>query len=57
VDATHMRHTNVTEVEMGEPVSIENLTVHVMAMGDHFDLKSKKLTIGHFKEPVVKHTL
>lgn len=57
VDATHMRHTNVTEVEMGEPVSIENLTVHVMAIGDHFDLKSKKLTIGHFKEPVVKHTL
>jgi len=55
VDATHMRSTNVTEVEMGEPVSIENLTVHVMAIGDHFDLKSKKLTIGHFKEPVVKH--
>jgi cyanophycinase len=54
VDATQMRNTNVTEVEMGEPVSIENLIVHVMAIGDHFDLKTKKLTIGQYKE-VVKH--
>lgn len=54
VDATHMRHTNVTDVEMGEPVSIENLIVHVMAMGDHFDLKTKKLTIGHYKVAEVK---
>lgn len=52
VDGTHMRHTNITDVEMGAPVSIENLTVHVMAIGDHFDLKSRKLTIGHFKLPI-----
>jgi len=49
VDGTHMRKTNITEVEMGEPVSIENLTVHVMSIGDHFDLKTKRLTIDHFK--------
>jgi len=57
VDATHMRHTNITDVEMGEPVSIENLVVHVMAIGDHFDLKSKKLTIGQFKEAVRHYPL
>ncbi|MES2837782.1 MAG: cyanophycinase [Bacteroidota bacterium] len=51
VDATHMRHTNITEVEMGEPVSIDNLTVHVMSYGDHFDLKSKKLTL-HALKPI-----
>lgn len=50
VDATHMRHTNMTEVEMGEPVSIENLVVHVMALGDHFNLKTKKLIIGHYNK-------
>lgn len=44
VDGTHMKHTNITTVQMGEPVSIENLVVHVMAFGDHFDLKSKKMT-------------
>lgn len=45
VDATHMKDTNMTDVEMGEPVSIANLVVHVMTLGDHYDLKAKKLTI------------
>ncbi len=47
VDGTHMKDTNITDVEMGEPVSIENLIVHVMSFGDHYDLKLKKLTIHH----------
>ena len=47
VDGTHMKDTNITDVEMGEPVSIENLIVHVMSLGDHYDLKLKKLTIHH----------
>lgn len=46
VDGTHMRNTNITDVEMGEPVSIDNLAVHVMAIGDTFDLRSKKMTIA-----------
>jgi cyanophycinase len=45
VDATHMRHTSMSDVEMGAPVSIDNLIVHVMALGDYYDLKNKKLTI------------
>lgn len=49
VDGTHMRDTSITDVEMGAPVSIENLVVHVMALGDHYDLKYKKLTIHHPK--------
>ena len=47
VDATHMRDTNITKVEMGEPVSIENIVVHVMSLGDHYNLKTKKLIIKH----------
>lgn len=50
VDATHMKDTNMTDVDMGEPVSIANLIVHVMTLGDHYDLKHKKLTIH--KTPV-----
>lgn len=49
VDATHMGKTNITDVEMGEPVSMENIIVHVMSIHDHFDLKTKKLTIDHYK--------
>lgn len=47
VDATQMRDTSISDVEMGAPVSIEHLIVHVMALGDHYDLKNKKLTIHH----------
>jgi cyanophycinase len=56
VDGTQMRNTNLTDVEIGEPVSIENLIVHVMSIGDHFDLKTKRLTIDHFK-PQAKQEL
>jgi cyanophycinase len=37
-------------VEMGEPVSIDNLTVHVMSYGDTFDLKTKKLALKEIKK-------
>ncbi len=47
VDGTHMKDTNISDVEIGEPVSIEKLIVHVMSLGDHYDLKLKKLTIHH----------
>ncbi len=50
VDGTNMRDTSITDVQMGEPVSIENLTVHVMSLGDHFDLRNNKLTIHHPKK-------
>ena len=53
VDGTNMRHTNITDVQMGEPVSIENLTVHVLALADTFDLKTKKMTL-HPVTPVVE---
>ncbi|HEX7414175.1 MAG TPA: cyanophycinase [Bacteroidia bacterium] len=49
VDGTKMHDTNLTDVDMGAPVSIETLIVHVMSFGDSFDLKEKKLTISHPK--------
>lgn len=52
VDATHMRDTNLTDVELGMPVSIEHLIIHVMTLGDHYELKEKKLTIHHAKSAV-----
>ena len=54
VDGTNMRHTNITDVEIGEPVSIENLTVHVMSLGDVFDLKNKKLSLHSVKIDLIK---
>lgn len=52
VDATHMYDTNLTDVELGVPVSIEHLIIHVMTLGDHYNLKAKKLTIRHPKSEI-----
>jgi len=50
VDGRHIKHTNITEVDMGAPISIENLTVHVMAIGDFYDLGTHKLEIQKSKK-------
>lgn len=49
VDGRHMTDTNLTDVEMGQPVSIQNMTVHVMSEGDTYDLESHQLSIHHPK--------
>jgi cyanophycinase len=50
VDGRNIKHTNITEVDMGAPISIENLTVHVMAIGDFYDLENHKLEIQKSKK-------
>lgn len=45
VDGRFIKDTNLTNIELGQPISIDNLVVHVMSMNDTFDLKSKDLTI------------
>ncbi len=45
VDGRFIKDTNLTNINLGEPISIDNLTVHVMSMNDHYDLTTKKLTI------------
>lgn len=45
VDGRNIKDTNLTYVEMGEPISIDNLVAHVMAMHDHYELKEHKLKL------------
>lgn len=45
VDGRFIKDTNLTNIELGQPISIDNLTVHVMSQNDSFDLKTKNLTI------------
>ncbi|MGN6177936.1 MAG: cyanophycinase [Mucilaginibacter sp.] len=45
VDGRNMVATNIYEVEIGSPVSIENLKVHVMSIYDKYDLQQHKLLI------------
>jgi cyanophycinase len=45
VDGRHIKDTNLTQVEMGVPISIKNLVVHVMSQFDHYDLEKHEMTI------------
>jgi cyanophycinase len=45
VDGRNIKDTNITQVELGAPVSIKNLVVHVMSQHDHYDLRTHELTI------------
>lgn len=47
VDGRNMLDTNLTDVEMGQPVSIKNMVIHVMSNGDVYDLTAHHLTIHH----------
>ena len=42
IDGHHIRHSNIADLKEGSPLSIENLIFHVMAKGNHFDLKGRK---------------
>jgi cyanophycinase len=45
VDGREIKDTNLTQVEMGQPISINHLVTHVMSKYDTFDLDSFKMTI------------
>lgn len=45
VDGRHIRETSIYEVEMGSPVSIDGLRVHVMSLYDKYDLDKHELII------------
>ncbi|MBM3160625.1 MAG: cyanophycinase [Bacteroidetes bacterium] len=45
VDGRHITDTNITDVDLGEPISIKNLVVHVMSIGDNYLLDEHRFTI------------
>lgn len=45
VDPSQLKHNNEHVLEMGTPMSLSNLIVHVLSVGDHFRLDSRELKI------------
>ena len=41
-DGHNIRHCNIADIEEGQPISIENLVVHVMAKGNFYYLNERK---------------
>ncbi len=46
VDGREIKDTNLTQVELGKPISITHLVTHVMSKFDTFDLKTNKMHIN-----------
>lgn len=46
VDGREIKDTNLTQVELGQPISISHLVTHVMSKNDTFDLKTHKMHIN-----------
>jgi cyanophycinase len=44
IDGSSIRQTNITSIDDGSPVSVENLTVHVLAKGCGFSLPERRMT-------------
>lgn len=45
VDGREIKDTNLTQVELGQPISINHLVTHVMSMHDTFELETYKMHI------------
>ena len=45
VDGREIKDTNLTQVVLGQPISINHVVTHVMSKFDTFDLQSHKMTI------------
>lgn len=45
VDGREIKDTNLTQVELGQPISISHLVTHVMSKYDTFDLDTYKMNI------------
>lgn len=51
VDGREIKETNLTEIALGEPISINHLVTHVMSIHDLYDLSTNKMKI-HITEHV-----
>ena len=45
VDGREIKDTNLTQIELGQPISICNLITHVMSKYDTFNLETNKMHI------------
>jgi len=51
VDGKDIRHSNITDVNIGEPISVENIRVNILVRGNAFLLKERKF-IAEVPQPV-----
>jgi cyanophycinase len=48
VDGRDIKDTNLTQVKLGQPISINNLVVHVMSMNDTYNIETHKMETSQY---------
>jgi cyanophycinase len=52
-DGKSLTHNNEKVLEKGTPMTMANLTVHVLSNGDQYDLKNRKVTVLPIEAPFI----
>lgn len=42
IDGKHIEYNNIADIGFGKPISVENITVHIMSNGDVYNLETRK---------------
>ena len=42
IDGKNIEYNNIADIKFGEPISVENIIVHIMSKGDFYNLKTRK---------------
>lgn len=42
IDGKHIEYNNIADIGLGKPISVENITVHLMSQGDCYSLQTRK---------------
>jgi len=51
-DPRKLKHNNEKRVDIGSPMSLTNLKTHILANGDRFNIKKKKIKVSPYGIPV-----
>lgn len=47
VDGRNIVHNNIADIEFGTPISVEGLLVHILSLGNTYDIKSREFARGN----------
>ena len=52
-DGRNLTHNNEKVLKEGTPMTMANLTVHVLSNGDSFDIKNRKVDVLPIEAPFI----
>lgn len=52
IDGRNILCTNIADIDAGDPITVQNLVVHILAAGDYYDIKMQAFPKSLSKEQV-----